>query len=102
MAKVILVDDEATMVQMVAEMLRTEGHEVHPFTQVSPALEAIPDLLPDLVVTDLYIDKTRAGGLEDPRKSSISESADHRHHGDGIRIDRNGGKGDERRRLRLH
>ncbi|MFT5494223.1 MAG: two-component system response regulator AtoC [Limisphaerales bacterium] len=64
MAKVILVDDEATMVQMVAEMLRAEGHEVHPFTQVTPALEAIPELQPDLVVTDLYIDKTGAGGLD--------------------------------------
>lgn len=64
MAKVILVDDEATMVQMVAEMLRAEGHEVHPFTQISPALEALTELKPDLVVTDLYTDKTRAGGLE--------------------------------------
>ena len=52
------------MVQMVAEMLREEGHEVLPFTQVDPALEAIADNQPDLVVTDLYIDRTRGGGLE--------------------------------------
>jgi len=64
MAKVILVDDEATMVQIVEEMLRAEGHEVHPFTQINPALEAVTELKPDLVVTDLYTDKTRAGGLE--------------------------------------
>ena len=57
-------DDEATMVQIVAEMLREDGHEVFPFTQVDPALEAITENQPDLVVTDLYIDKTRAGGLD--------------------------------------
>ncbi len=64
MARVILVDDEPTMVQMVAEMLREDGHDVRPFTQVTPALEAIPEIQPDLIVTDLYLDKTRAGGLD--------------------------------------
>lgn len=64
MAKVLLVDDEATMVQMVTETLRAEGHEVHPFTQGDPALEALSELEPELVITDLYLDKTRAYGLE--------------------------------------
>src|SRR5438093_13635507 len=32
MAKVMVVDDELTMVQMVTESLRAEGHEVMPFT----------------------------------------------------------------------
>ena len=30
--KVLLVDDELTMLQMVADLLRQEGHEVFPFT----------------------------------------------------------------------
>lgn len=64
MAKVLLVDDEVTMVQMVSEMLRAEGHEVHPFTSIEPALEGIVELQPELVITDLYLDKTRAHGLE--------------------------------------
>ena len=38
MAKVLLVDDELTMVQMVAEMLRAEGHEVFPYTNSKDAL----------------------------------------------------------------
>ena len=64
MAKVLLVDDEITMVQMVTELLREEGHEVFPFTTGNAALEAIETHAPELVITDLYLDKTRAHGLE--------------------------------------
>ena len=34
MAKVLLIDDEVTMVQMVTEILRREGHEVFPVQQL--------------------------------------------------------------------
>ena len=64
MAKVLLADDEVTMVQMVTELLRAEGHEVFPFTNGNAALESIETLAPELVVTDLYLDKTRAQGLD--------------------------------------
>src|SRR5205814_2950484 len=64
MAKVLLVDDDLTMVQMVAELLRQEGHEVLPFTNGNTALTAVSEHSPDLVITDLYLDKTRAHGLE--------------------------------------
>lgn len=64
MAKVLLVDDELTMVQMVTEKLRQEGHEVFPFTNSKDALVAIETHAPELVITDLYLDKTRAHGLE--------------------------------------
>src|SRR3954469_31227 len=64
MAKVLLVDDDLTMVQMVAELLRQEGHEVFPFTNGNAALTALTEHSPDLVITDLYFDKTRAHGLE--------------------------------------
>jgi DNA-binding NtrC family response regulator len=64
MAKVLLVDDELTMVQMVADLLRQEGHEVLPFTNGNAALAALTAQSPELVITDLYFDKTRAHGLE--------------------------------------
>jgi DNA-binding NtrC family response regulator len=64
MAKVLLADDEVTMVQMVTELLRAEGHEVFPFTNGNAALEAVENIAPELVITDLYLDKTRAQGLE--------------------------------------
>src|SRR6266699_1209359 len=64
MARVLLVDDELTMVQMVAEVLRQEGHEVFPFTNGAAAMAALTAHAPELVITDLYFDKTRAHGLE--------------------------------------
>src|SRR5580704_12895394 len=64
MAKVLLVDDELTMVQMVTEMLRREGHEVFPFTNYKDAVAALETSTPEIVITDLYFDKTRAHGLE--------------------------------------
>jgi DNA-binding NtrC family response regulator len=64
MAKVLLVDDDLTMVQMVAELLRHEGHEVFPYTNGSAALAGLAEHTPELVITDLYFDKTRAHGIE--------------------------------------
>jgi two-component system, NtrC family, response regulator AtoC len=64
MAKVVLVDDEVTMVQMVTELLRKGGHEVFPCTNFNAAMEAIEANSPEVVITDLYLDKTRAHGLE--------------------------------------
>jgi DNA-binding NtrC family response regulator len=64
MAKVLLIDDEVTMVQMVAELLRREGHEVFPFSGFDAAVETLEAQKPELVITDLYLDKTRTHGLE--------------------------------------
>lgn len=69
MAKVLLVDDELTMVQMVTEMLRAEGHEVFPFTNSKDAIAALETHSPEIVITDLYLDKTRAHGLEIVQKA---------------------------------
>jgi two-component system, NtrC family, response regulator AtoC len=64
MAKVLVADDEPTMVQIVAELLRAEGHQVFPFTNGNAALEALDSIAPELVITDLYLDRTRAQGLD--------------------------------------
>ena len=64
MAKVLLIDDEVTMVQMVTELLRREGHEVFPFSSNNAAIETLEAQCPELVITDLYLDKTRTHGLE--------------------------------------
>ncbi len=69
MAKVLLVDDDLTMVQMVSELLRREGHEVFPFSSGHAAINALTEHSPELVITDLYLDKTRAFGLEILRKA---------------------------------
>src|SRR5262245_28508870 len=64
MARVLLVDDEITMLQMVSELLRSEGHEVHPFNNSTAGLEALDSIQPELVITDLYLAMAKAGGLD--------------------------------------
>ncbi len=64
MAKVLVVDDEITMVQMVTEMLRGEGHEVFPFNNGNAALEALEMHFPELVIVDLNLEKSRTQGLD--------------------------------------
>src|SRR5579859_2987317 len=69
MAKILLVDDELTMVQMVADMLRHEGHEVFPFTNIEAASAALTTHAPELVITDLYLDKANPHGMEILKKA---------------------------------
>ena len=57
------------MLQMVSELLREEGHEVFPCSNFSAAQAAIEERSPDLVITDLYLDKTKAHGLEIVQKA---------------------------------
>ncbi len=64
MAKVLLIDDELTMLQIVTELLRKEGHEVFPYNNFHAGMEAMDAHSPELVVTDLYLEKGSARGLE--------------------------------------
>ena len=60
----MVVDDEVTMVQMVTESLRADGHEVMPFTNGTTAYEAIDSFGPELVVTDMNLDGSKHQGLD--------------------------------------
>src|SRR6266571_807231 len=52
MARVLVIDDEATMLQMVTELLRAAGHEVLPFNNGNAAFDALEEQHPELVITD--------------------------------------------------
>jgi DNA-binding NtrC family response regulator len=63
MAKVLVVDDEITMIQITSELLRAEGHEVFPCHNVEAATRIIETHSPELVITDLYLEKSKPIGL---------------------------------------
>lgn len=63
MAKVLVVDDEITMIQITSELLRAEGHEVFPCNNVDAALSILEAQKPELVITDLYLEKSKPIGL---------------------------------------
>src|SRR5262245_54177187 len=64
MARVLVVDDEITMVQTVSELLREDGHEVFPFRSGPDALDALDSTHPDLVITDLFLQRAHPQGFE--------------------------------------
>jgi DNA-binding NtrC family response regulator len=63
--KLLLVDDDASLRKVLAEVLRAEGHEVHEAASAPAALERFTSLEPRLVVLDLMLPPTgtvEAGG----------------------------------------
>jgi phosphoribosyl 1,2-cyclic phosphodiesterase/ActR/RegA family two-component response regulator len=53
--RVCVVEDDAPMAQIIAALLRKAGHEVEVFLSPTAALDAIPRLKPDVVITDLLM-----------------------------------------------
>jgi DNA-binding NtrC family response regulator len=60
MAKVLLIDDQMTMVQMLGELLRAEDHQVVPFTNSSAAAEKLASVGPDLIIATVGSERARA------------------------------------------
>jgi len=63
MSKILVVDDEITMIQITSELLRAEGHEVFPCSNIEAATALLEAHKPELVVTDLYLEKSKPVGL---------------------------------------
>ncbi len=55
MAKIVVMDDEATVRTIIERILKREGHEVLAFEDAKPALEQVNFEEIDLVVTDLVM-----------------------------------------------
>ena len=63
MAKILIVDDEITMIQIISELLRAEGHEVYSASNLEAACALLETQKPELLITDLYLEKARPVGL---------------------------------------
>ena len=63
MAKILVVDDEITMIQITSELLRAEGHEVFSASNLEAACALLEAQRPELLITDLYLEKARPVGL---------------------------------------
>lgn len=52
MTKILLVDDQPTLIDLLSEFLCSEGYEVSTHTDGLTALQQMLDVRPDLVITD--------------------------------------------------
>jgi DNA-binding NtrC family response regulator len=64
MAKILVVDDEPSMVSVLYEVLKNEQHDVVTANGADRALELVKEQLPDLVLADIEMPEGKPAGLE--------------------------------------
>ena len=62
-AKILVVDDDPGLLRLLTILLRSESYEVEPVSSAADALAAAVRFRPDLVITDLRMDKMDGMGL---------------------------------------
>ena len=56
MAKIIIIDDEPAMVEVIVTLCRDKGHEVFPFNAAPKAVEQLPTIAPQVVIADIKME----------------------------------------------
>ncbi len=62
MAKIMIIDDEPAMVEVISTLCRDMSHEPVPYNSAPKAIEALNETAPHLVIADLKMDTV--GGLD--------------------------------------
>jgi DNA-binding NtrC family response regulator len=62
MARIVIIDDEPAMVEVIATLCRDKGHQVFPFNSAEKAIEQIPNHAPQVVIADIKMQKL--GGFD--------------------------------------
>jgi len=56
MAKIMIIDDEPAMVEVIVTLCREKGHQVFPFSSATKAVEQIDSIQPQIVITDIKME----------------------------------------------
>src|SRR2546421_1779455 len=56
MAKIIIIDDEPAMVEVIVTLCREKGHEAFPFNAAQKAVEQLDSIQPQIVITDIKME----------------------------------------------
>src|SRR5262245_56881801 len=56
MAKIVVIDDEPAMVEVIVTLCREKGHQVFPFNAPSKAIEQLDAIQPEVVITDIKME----------------------------------------------
>lgn len=63
-ANVLVVDDEADIRDLIADLLADEGYAVRTAHDADTAFAAVEDLPPDLIILDIWLQGSRMDGIE--------------------------------------
>src|SRR3982074_3401676 len=56
MAKIVVIDDEPAMVEVIVTLCREKGHQVFPFNSAPKAIEQIDGIQPQVVIADIKME----------------------------------------------
>ena len=56
MAKIIIIDDEPAMVEVIVTLCREKGHQTFPFSSAAKAVEKLDEIQPQIVITDVKME----------------------------------------------
>src|SRR5436305_1978962 len=56
MAKIVIIDDEPAMVEVIVTLCREKGHQVFPFNSAPKAVEQLDTLQPHVVIADIRME----------------------------------------------
>src|SRR2546430_1699307 len=56
MAKIIIIDDEPAMVEVIVTLCREKGHQVFPFGSAAKAIEQLDTIQPQVVIADIKME----------------------------------------------
>src|SRR5438046_9760248 len=56
MAKIVIIDDEPAMVEVIVTLCREKGHQVFPFNSASKAVEQLDAIAPQVVIADIKME----------------------------------------------
>jgi len=56
MAKIIIIDDEPAMVEVIVTLCREKGHQAFPFSAAAKAVEQMAAIEPQIVITDVKME----------------------------------------------
>jgi len=62
MARIIIIDDEPAMVEVISTLCRDKGHQVFPFNSAVRAIEQFATIAPQIVISDIKMEKV--GGFD--------------------------------------
>jgi DNA-binding NtrC family response regulator len=75
MARILIVDDEPQMLDVISNLCRDHGHQPLPFASFKAALEALPKVTPHLVIIDVNREGDEGLALLKECRSKLSQTA---------------------------
>jgi len=62
MARILIIDDEPAMVEVISTLCRDKGHQAFPYNSAQKAIDAMPSIAPQIVISDIKMEKV--GGFD--------------------------------------